>query len=61
MASDPKTSPMPGAFAKLAGFFTICGLVASVAVRHLWPMGLFGLLILLSLMVANKIEANNPR
>jgi len=60
MASDPK-SPMPGAFAKLAGFFIVCGLVASVAVRHLWPMLLFGVLILLCLMVANKIEANNPR
>jgi hypothetical protein len=60
MASDPK-SPMPAAFAKLAGFFIMCGLVASVAVRHLWPLGLFGLLILLCLMVANKIEANDRR
>lgn len=60
MASDPK-SPMPAAFAKLSGFFIMCGVIASVAVRHWWPMLLFGVLILLCLMVANKIEANNPR
>jgi amino acid transporter len=52
---------MPAAFAKLSGFFILCGVIASVAVRHWWPLLLFGVLILLCLMVANKIEANNPR
>lgn len=61
MASDPKSSPMPGAFAKLSGFFILCGLVASVAVRHWWPVLLFLVLIFLSLLVANKIEEKNPR
>lgn len=60
MASDQK-SPMPGAFARLAGFFLICGAVASVAVWHWWPLLLFFVLILCCLMVANRIETRYPR
>ncbi len=60
MTSDPK-SPMPGAFAKLAGFFLICGTVGAVAVRHWWPILLFVVAILCCLVVANRIEAKYPR
>jgi protein-S-isoprenylcysteine O-methyltransferase Ste14 len=61
MPRKPTDSPMPGAFAKLAGFFTVCGLVGSVAVGHWWPMLLFGTLIFLCLLVANRIEEKYPR
>ena len=61
MPRKSTNSPMPSAFAKLAGFFLLCGVVASVAVWHWWPLLLFGVVILCCLVVANKIEEKYPR
>ena len=58
--SDRGRSPMPGAFAKLAGAFLLAGIATSIAVGSFWPIVLFSAAIYFCLLVANSIEKKHP-
>lgn len=62
MAVEPKkpASPMPGAFAKLAGAFFVAGAVASIATASFVPLVVFAIAIYVCLLVANRIEKTYP-
>jgi hypothetical protein len=62
MAVEPKkpASPMPGAFAKLAGAFFVAGAVASIATASFVPLVVFIVALYPCLVAANAIEKSYP-